>query len=85
MDTDLAGRDGMWPPRLVGAAFTLVAEAYDTRFDKKFLLKWLGIRQREYKAALEAMAEEMHDVFFEESNDGEENGEENGEGVGGKD
>ena len=64
------GTSGRWSPRLVGAAFTLVAEAYNTRIDKKRLIAALGIQQREYKTAVEAMRTEMHDVFFEDESDG---------------
>lgn len=69
--TDGAGQNGRWSPKLVGAAFTLVAEAYGTRVDKKRLIAALGIQQRAYKVALDAMGQEMHDVFFEESDGGE--------------
>ncbi len=71
LGTEMTGRDGRWSPRLVGAAFTLVAEAYNTRIDKKRLIAALGIQQREYKAALEAMGNAMHDVFFEDKSDGD--------------
>lgn len=83
LDGDGFGRHGRWPPRLVGAAFTLVADAYSTRVDKKRLIAALGLQQREYKVALEAMGKDMHDVFFDDEDDEEdEEGEEEGGGEG---
>ena len=72
LDGDGLGVHGKWSPRLVGAALTLVADAYSTRIDKKRLITALGIQQREYKLALEAMSTQMHDVFFEEDEEDEE-------------
>jgi len=72
LDGDGFGRHGRWPPRLVGAAFTLVADAYSTRVDKKRLIAALGLQQREYKVALEAMGKDLHDVFFDDGDDGDD-------------
>ena len=66
LDGDGLGRRGRWSPRLVGAAFTLVADAYNTRVDKKRLITALGLQLREYKVALDIMSKAMHDVFFED-------------------
>jgi hypothetical protein len=56
-------------PRIVGAAFTLVAKAYKTKFDRNKLLHALGIQQKEYRGALQFMSTVMKDVFFDESVD----------------
>ena len=76
LDGDRPGRNGRWSPRLVGAAFTLVADAYKARFDKKRLIATLGVQQREYKVALEDMSKELHDVFFDEGSENEAENEE---------
>ena len=54
-------------PKIVGAAFTLVAGSYNGRPVKKRLLDYLGIQNREYSNMLEIMSEAMHDVFFDDA------------------
>lgn len=56
-------------PKVVGAAFTLVASSYNTRFDKKKLLNALGVQNKEYNNTLRLMSSVMHDIFFDEEID----------------
>jgi len=54
-------------PKIVGAAFTLVAGSYNGRPVKKRLLDYLGIQNKEYSNMLEIISEVMHDVFFDDA------------------
>jgi len=53
-------------PKIVGAAFTLVAGSYHGRPVKRKLLDYLGIQNKEYSNMLETMTDVMRDVFFDE-------------------
>lgn len=56
-------------PKVVGAAFTLVAGSYHGRPVKRKLLDYLGIQNKEYTSMLEIMSSVMHDVFFDDEVD----------------
>lgn len=59
-------------PKIVGAAFALVAGSYKTRFDKKKLLHSLGIQNKEYATMVGIMSDIMHDIFFDGETEDEE-------------